>query len=157
MLAYVRLAATEKAPVRAVKDAKGGSHTVGMTAGIVATSVLFFPQPRSSCSRMARTSLFRGRGGHGTRERRRATRSQGLPRKCRPGNEGATGEILLEVQGLTESESKLDFLHLRDFDPIHVLVRIFVPSLLTLGISRWRPEFLLCAAFPFGAPGRFPG
>ncbi len=43
VLDYVRLADTEKAPVRAVKDAKGGSHTVGMTAGIVATGLLFFP------------------------------------------------------------------------------------------------------------------
>lgn len=43
VLDYVRLADTEKAPVRAVKDAKGGSHTVGMTAGIVATGILFFP------------------------------------------------------------------------------------------------------------------
>lgn len=39
VLDYVRLADTEKAPVRAVKDAKGGSHTVGMTAGIVATGL----------------------------------------------------------------------------------------------------------------------
>jgi len=43
VLDYVRLGDTEKAPVRAVKDAKGGSHTVGMTAGIVATGLLFFP------------------------------------------------------------------------------------------------------------------
>ena len=43
VLDYVRLADTEKAPIRAVKDAKGGSHTVGMTAGIVATGLLFFP------------------------------------------------------------------------------------------------------------------
>ena len=43
VLDYARLADTEKAPVRAVKDAKGGSHTVGMTAGIVATGLLFFP------------------------------------------------------------------------------------------------------------------
>jgi hypothetical protein len=43
VLDYVRLSDTEKAPVRAVKDAKGGSHTVGMTAGIVATGLLFFP------------------------------------------------------------------------------------------------------------------
>lgn len=43
VLDYVRLADTEKAAVRAVKDAKGGSHTVGMTAGIVATGLLFFP------------------------------------------------------------------------------------------------------------------
>ncbi|MHB8502481.1 MAG: PEGA domain-containing protein [Candidatus Acidiferrales bacterium] len=43
VLDYVRLADTEKAAVRAVKDAKGGSHTAGMTAGIVATGLLFFP------------------------------------------------------------------------------------------------------------------
>lgn len=43
VLDYVRLGDTEKAAVRAVKDAKGGSHTVGMTAGIVATGLLFFP------------------------------------------------------------------------------------------------------------------
>jgi hypothetical protein len=43
VLDYVRLGDTEKAAIRAVKDAKGGSHTVGMTAGIVATGLLFFP------------------------------------------------------------------------------------------------------------------
>jgi hypothetical protein len=43
VLDYVRLADTEKAAVRAVKDAKGASHTAGMTAGIVATGLLFFP------------------------------------------------------------------------------------------------------------------
>ena len=43
VLDYVRLGDTEKAAIRAVKDAKGGSHTVGMTAGIVATSLIFFP------------------------------------------------------------------------------------------------------------------
>lgn len=43
VLDYVRLADTEKAAIRAVKEAKGGSHTVGMTAGIVATGLLFFP------------------------------------------------------------------------------------------------------------------
>jgi hypothetical protein len=43
VLDYVRLADTEKAAVRAVKDAKGGSHVAGMTAGIVATGLLFFP------------------------------------------------------------------------------------------------------------------
>ena len=43
VLDYVRLGDTEKAAVRAVKDAKGGSHTAGMTAGIVATGLLFFP------------------------------------------------------------------------------------------------------------------
>jgi hypothetical protein len=43
VLDYVRLADTEKAAVRAVKDAKGASHTAAMTAGIVATGLLFFP------------------------------------------------------------------------------------------------------------------
>lgn len=43
VLDYVRLADSEKAPVRAVKDAKGGSHVGGMTIGIVATGLLFFP------------------------------------------------------------------------------------------------------------------
>jgi hypothetical protein len=43
VLDYVRLQDGGKAAVRAVKDAKGGSHTVGMTAGIVATGLLFFP------------------------------------------------------------------------------------------------------------------
>jgi PEGA domain len=40
---YVRLADKEKAAVRAVKDAKGGSHTTGMTVGIVATGIFFWP------------------------------------------------------------------------------------------------------------------
>jgi hypothetical protein len=43
VLDYVRLADKGKAAVRAVKDAKGGSHTVGMTVGIVATGLLFWP------------------------------------------------------------------------------------------------------------------
>ncbi len=43
VLDYVRLVNTEKAAVRAVKDAKGGGHTGGMTAGIVATGLLFWP------------------------------------------------------------------------------------------------------------------
>jgi TonB family protein len=43
VLDYVRLADTDKAAIRAVKDAKGGSHVAGMTAGIVATGLLFFP------------------------------------------------------------------------------------------------------------------
>ena len=43
VLDYVRLADTNKAAIRAVKDAKGGSHVAGMTAGIVATGLLFFP------------------------------------------------------------------------------------------------------------------
>lgn len=43
VLNYVRLADNDKSAIRAVKDAKGGSHIVGMTAGIVATGLLFFP------------------------------------------------------------------------------------------------------------------
>src|SRR5208337_4022320 len=43
VLDYVRLSDKEKAAVRAVKDVKGGSHTVGMTVGIVATGLLFWP------------------------------------------------------------------------------------------------------------------
>jgi hypothetical protein len=39
----VRLADGEKAPLRATKEAKGGSHTGAMTAGIVATGLIFFP------------------------------------------------------------------------------------------------------------------
>lgn len=40
---YVKLENGDKAALRAVKEVKGGSHTVGMTAGIVATSLVFFP------------------------------------------------------------------------------------------------------------------
>jgi hypothetical protein len=40
---YVKLLTGDKAALRAVKEVKGGSHTVGMTAGIVATSLVFFP------------------------------------------------------------------------------------------------------------------
>ena len=40
---YVKLVSGEKAALRAVKEVQGGSHTVGMTAGIVATSLVFFP------------------------------------------------------------------------------------------------------------------
>jgi hypothetical protein len=43
VLDYVRLADKNKAAVRAVKDAKGGSHTAGMTAGIVVTGLLIWP------------------------------------------------------------------------------------------------------------------
>jgi hypothetical protein len=43
VLDYVRLTDKDKAAVRAIKDAKGGSHTVGMTVGIVATGLLFWP------------------------------------------------------------------------------------------------------------------
>jgi len=41
--AYVRLADTEKAAIRAVKGAKGGSLAGGMTAGIAVTELWFFP------------------------------------------------------------------------------------------------------------------
>jgi PDZ domain/PEGA domain len=43
VLDFVRLADNEKAPIRAVKEGKGGSHTAGMTIGIVATSLVFWP------------------------------------------------------------------------------------------------------------------
>jgi hypothetical protein len=43
VLDYVRLADTEKATVRAVKDAKGQNRKGGMTVGIVATGLLFWP------------------------------------------------------------------------------------------------------------------
>ena len=43
VLEYVRLADSEKVPVRAVKEAKGKSRTAGMTVGIVATGLLFWP------------------------------------------------------------------------------------------------------------------
>lgn len=39
----VRLADGEKAALRATKEAEGGGHTGAMTAGIVATGLLFFP------------------------------------------------------------------------------------------------------------------
>jgi len=39
----VRLADGEKAPLRAVKEAKGGGHTGAMTGAIVATAIVFFP------------------------------------------------------------------------------------------------------------------
>jgi hypothetical protein len=40
---YVRLVTGEKVPLRAVRENKGASSTGGMTAGIVATSIVFFP------------------------------------------------------------------------------------------------------------------
>jgi PEGA domain len=40
---YVKLADSEKAAPRAVKDVKGGGHTGAMVGGIVATSIVFFP------------------------------------------------------------------------------------------------------------------
>jgi len=39
----VRLVDGERVPLRAVKDAKGGSHTGAMTGAIVATAIVFFP------------------------------------------------------------------------------------------------------------------
>jgi hypothetical protein len=40
---YAKLVDSEKAPLRAVKEVKGGGHTAAMTGGIVATSLVFFP------------------------------------------------------------------------------------------------------------------
>jgi predicted lipid-binding transport protein (Tim44 family) len=40
---YVKLLSSEKAALRAVKGGKGGGHTGAMTAGIVATGIVFFP------------------------------------------------------------------------------------------------------------------
>ena len=40
---YVKLVSSEKAPLRAVKDLKGGGHTGVMVGGIVATGIVFFP------------------------------------------------------------------------------------------------------------------
>jgi len=42
-LGYVKLLDSERAALRAVQGGKGGSHVVAMTAGIVATGLLFFP------------------------------------------------------------------------------------------------------------------
>ncbi len=42
-LDYVKLRDSEKAALRAVKGGKGGGHTGAMTAGIVATGLVFFP------------------------------------------------------------------------------------------------------------------
>src|SRR5712664_419666 len=39
----VRLADGEKAPLRAVKEAKGGGHTGAMTGAIIGTPIIFFP------------------------------------------------------------------------------------------------------------------
>src|SRR6266700_7896221 len=39
----VRLVDGEKAPLRAVKDVKGGGHTGAMTGAMVGTAVVFFP------------------------------------------------------------------------------------------------------------------
>jgi hypothetical protein len=40
---YAKLVDNERAPLRAVKEVKGGGHTGAMTGGIVATSLVFFP------------------------------------------------------------------------------------------------------------------
>jgi hypothetical protein len=40
---YVKLVTGDRAALRAIKNVQGGSHVVGMTAGIVATSLVFFP------------------------------------------------------------------------------------------------------------------
>ena len=40
---YVKLADSEKATLRAVKETKGGGHTGAMTGGIVATSLIIWP------------------------------------------------------------------------------------------------------------------
>jgi hypothetical protein len=40
---FVRLVNDDKAALRAVKEAAGGGHTGAMTAGIVATAIVFFP------------------------------------------------------------------------------------------------------------------
>ncbi|HUB01412.1 MAG TPA: PEGA domain-containing protein [Terriglobales bacterium] len=42
-LDYVKLVDSEKAALRAVKGGSGGGHTGAMTAGIVATGLVFFP------------------------------------------------------------------------------------------------------------------
>jgi hypothetical protein len=39
----VRLADGEKAPLRAVKETKGGGHTGAMTGAIIGTAIVFFP------------------------------------------------------------------------------------------------------------------
>ncbi len=39
----VRLADGEKAPLRAVKETKGGGHTGAMTSAIIGTAIVFFP------------------------------------------------------------------------------------------------------------------
>jgi len=39
----VRLSDGEKAPLRAVKEAKGGGHTGAMTGAIIGTAIVFFP------------------------------------------------------------------------------------------------------------------
>ena len=46
-------------PTCAVKEAKGGGHAGGMTVGIVATAIVFWPAPHFSCSCTGRTLHFR--------------------------------------------------------------------------------------------------
>jgi PEGA domain len=40
---YVKLVSGDKAALRAIKDVNGGGHTGGMVAGMVVTSLVFFP------------------------------------------------------------------------------------------------------------------
>lgn len=40
---YVRLPSGDKLPLRGIQDVKGGGHTGAMTAGMVATAIVFFP------------------------------------------------------------------------------------------------------------------
>jgi hypothetical protein len=40
---YVKLVSSEKAPLRAIEELKGGGHTGVMVGGIVATGIVFFP------------------------------------------------------------------------------------------------------------------
>jgi hypothetical protein len=40
---YVQLPSGEKLPLRGVQNVKGGGHTGGMTGGMVATGIVFFP------------------------------------------------------------------------------------------------------------------
>jgi hypothetical protein len=40
---YVRLASGEKLPLRGIQNVKGGGHTGAMTAGMVATAIVFWP------------------------------------------------------------------------------------------------------------------
>jgi len=54
----VRLVTHDKAPLRAIKEVKGGGHAGLMTGGIVATSIVFFLLLRFSCSCTAKTSQF---------------------------------------------------------------------------------------------------
>jgi len=40
---YARLPSGDKLPLRGIQDVKGGGHTGAMTAGMVATAIVFFP------------------------------------------------------------------------------------------------------------------